>query len=154
MSTPEVDKTKAHQHFSVSCFNDTWGYIDKENRTPEDDEAMLQLTMASAWHWSQREDCQPSNLAMSYWQIARVQALIGRGDEAVRYGKLCMDLTEREVKDPFSLGYAYEAMARAEGVAGNTSAMHEWLAKAKEAAEGVEDDGAKKMLLDDLATIT
>jgi hypothetical protein len=153
MSKPEFDLQKAHQWFAVSCFNETWSYIDKAERTPEEEEQMLQLTMASAWHWTQREDCKPQNLSIAYWQISRVHALCGRGAEAVRYGQLCLDVSQGEGIDPFALGYAYEALARGEAVAGNNPKADEWISKASEVAETITDEDAKKMLLDDLATI-
>jgi len=153
VSKPEFDLRKAHQYFAVSCFNSTWNYIDKTDRTAEDEEKMLQLTMASAWHWSEREDRKPQNTSIAYWQISRVHALCGRGAEAVRYGKLCLDVSQGEGIDPFALGYAYEALARGEMVSGNNDQAQSWLAKANEVAEGIDEEESKKMLLDDLATI-
>jgi hypothetical protein len=153
VSKPEFDLHKAHQWFAVSCFNGTWTYIDKAERTPEEEEQMLQLTMASAWHWTQREDCKPQNLSIAYWQISRVHALCGRGAEAVRYGQLCLDVSLGEGIDPFALGYAYEALARGEAVAGNKSKADEWMEKANGVAEEIGGEDTKKMLLDDLATI-
>ena len=35
-------------------------YVTAE-RTPEETEQMVQRTMASLWHWNQREDCTPPN---------------------------------------------------------------------------------------------
>jgi hypothetical protein len=54
---------------------------------------------------------------------------------------------------PFFLGYAYEALARAEAAAGNAEQMAAYLAKAREAADKVTDVEAKKLLLDDLETV-
>jgi len=153
MGETGFDKGKTHQYFSVACFNDTWGLIEKQDRTLEDEEEMLQLTMASAWHWSQREDCTPQNLSIAYWQISRVHALCGRGDEALRYGKLCLEASQADEIDPFSLAYAYEALARAASVAGDTDRCEAWIGEARQVAEGISDEETKKMILDDLATI-
>ena len=153
MSNPQFDLQEAHQWFAVSCFNETWSYIDKSERTPEEEEEMLQLTMASAWHWAQREDCKPQNLSIAHWQISRVHALCGRGAEAVRYGQLCLGASQGEGIDPFALGYAYEALARGEAAIGDHAKADEWLAKANEVAEMITDEETKQMLLDDLATI-
>ncbi len=48
MGTPEFDLSTAHKFFSADCFNNTWGLIDKENRSPEEDDQMLLLATASA----------------------------------------------------------------------------------------------------------
>jgi hypothetical protein len=150
---PEFDLATAHKRFSVDCFNKTWELIDKEGRTPEENEKMLLLSMASTWHWTQREDCEPTNLSVGYWQISRVHAILGRADEARRYGTLCLEASCGEGIAPFYLGYAHEALARAEKVAGNRNEMEEHLGEARKAAERMTDADAKKMLLDDLATI-
>jgi len=153
MNKPEFDLQNAHQYFAVSCFNSAWEYIDKPTRTVDDKEKMLQLAMASAWHWTQREDCTPQNMAIAYWQISRVHALCGRGEEAVRYGDLSLAASQEEGVAPFALGYAYEALARGEMVIGNRKRMDTWLAKANEVAETLPDKDTQKALLADLGTI-
>jgi len=153
MTTPEFDLQKAHRHFSLTCFNEAWGLIEKTGRTPDEDEQMLRLSVASAWHWTLRDDCTPQNLSIAYWQISRVHALVGRGDEAARYGQRCLQASQGEGTAPFALGYAYEALARAEAVRGNTAEAKEHLAKAREVAETLTEEETRKMLLNDLATI-
>lgn len=153
MANPEFDRQQAHKFFAVSCFNATWNLMDKQDRTPEEDEEMLRLTMASSWHWTKREDCVPQNMSIAYWQVSRVHAIVGRGDEALRYGQLCLDVSQGEGIDAFALGYAYEALARAEMVLGNREGMQTHIEKAHEVAERVSDDDTKKMLTDDLSTI-
>ena len=43
---PDFDSAKAHQFFSAHCFNSAWELIDKPARTPEENEQMIQRTMA------------------------------------------------------------------------------------------------------------
>lgn len=150
---PEFDMNKAHKYFSADCFNKAWDLIDKPDRTPEEDEQMLLLSMASAWHWTQREDCQPTNLSVAYWQISRIYALLRQADNARRYGQMCLDVSRGKDIQPFYLGYAYEALARAEMVAGEQAEMQSYLEKAKQAAARVIDAESKAMLLADLETI-
>jgi len=153
MGEKTFDGTEAHKFFAVDCFNNAWGLIDKADRTPEENEQMLQLAMASTWHWSQREDVTPSNMAVGYWQVSRVHALLGRADEARRYGQLSLDAAVGGAADAFTRGYAYEALARAESVAGDPAKTNEYLTEARAAAEEVTDEESKKWLLDDLETI-
>ncbi len=154
MANIDFNKEKAYEHFSVSCFNQAWNLIDKKDRTPDEDERMLQLAMSSAWHWSQRTDCKPQNLSIAYWQISRVHALCGRCEEAIRYGKLCLNVSQGEDVDLLALGFAYEALARGEMIARNEAQMKLWLTKANEVAENIPEEDTKKMLLDDLRSIT
>ncbi len=152
-SEPNFDLQAAHRYFSSTCFNRAWDLIDKAKRTPEEDEEMLRLSLASTWHWTQRADCAPSNLSVGYWQTARIYALLGQAENARRYGLLSLEQCRHEGVLPFYLGYAYEALARAEFSGGDTAKMHDYLEKARDAADRIIEDEEKKMLLDDLKTI-
>ena len=153
MSQTDFDAAKAHGFFSVDCFNNTWGLIDKVDRTPEEDEQMLLLAMASLWHWTQRDDRTDTNLSVGYWQVSRVHALRGHASEASRYGQLALDTAQRGEADAFTFGYAYEALARAASIGGDAEQKTTYLAEAQAAADRVEDEEAKSWLLDDLKTI-
>ena len=155
---PDFDVQAAHKYFAANCFNNAWDLIDemtrdKKARTSEEDHEMLALSMASAWHWTQREDCTAQNMSVAYWQLARVFALLGQADNARRYGQMCLNVSKSEGIPPFYLGYAYEALARAEMVAGDKAKLAEYESEARSAAERVTDAESKKMLMDDLATI-
>jgi hypothetical protein len=152
MSQPQsFDLAAAHRFFAADCFNKAWSLIEKPERTPEEDEEMLRLNQASMWHWSQREDCARRNLSIGYWQASRIHALLGRGDEARRYGELCLQYSQQE--SPFLLAYAYEALARAEQVAGNEPLVEQYHAEALRLVESVVDAEDRQALLDDLSTI-
>ena len=152
MTDAGFDVTKAHVFFAVDCFNKTWELLDRPSRTPAENERMLELAMASVWHWTEREDATPSNLAVGYWQVSRVHAVLGRANEAERYGKLSLDRA-KEDGDAFTIGYACEALARAASIAGLSAKASERLAEARAFAERVEDAESRQWLLDDLAAI-
>ena len=150
---PDFDVAAAHKYFSAECFNKAWDLIDKPDRTPEENEAMIQLSIASIWHWTQRADCAPANLSVGYWQTSRIYALLGQADNARHYGQLSLGALQGDDVPPFYRGYAYEALARAESVAHNKAKMEAFLDEARRAAEAVIDAGEKQMLLADLKTI-
>lgn len=151
---PAFDPQAAHRFFAVECFNKAWDLLDKTTRTPDEDEEMLRLGFASYWHWTQRSDCKPDNLSISYWQLSRIYAVLGQADHARRYGELCLKISQAEGMLPFHLGYAYEALARAESVAGNPSKVKKYQESARQVAEKMTDEDARKQLLADLETIT
>jgi hypothetical protein len=148
---PGFDTALAHRYFAVDCFNKTWEFVDKPNRTREEDEQMIRLAQASLWHWTNRADCKSQQLSVGHWLLARVQALAGRSAESRSHADLCLQHSQGE--SPFFVGYAYEALARAEKVAGNTSLAAKYKAEAVRFSETVEDAGDRKQLIDDLATI-
>ena len=148
---PNFDIAAVHRFFSAMCFNKTWEFIDNPHRTSDEELAMLQTAMASLWHWSQREDATPQNLSVGNWQVSRVYCLLGQVDNALRYAEVSLKLTEG--CEPFYAAFAYEALARAEMVAGNKAKMQEYLEKAFVLAEKVEDEEDKQVLMADLRSI-
>jgi len=143
----------AHKYFSAECFNRAWDYIDKSIRNKGEEDMMLQLSLASLWHWKQRKDCTSTNLSVGYWQVSRVYALLRQAENAKHYGELCLDVSRGEDVLPFYRGYAYEALARAEMVSGNEDEMEKNLIQAHQVATSLPDPDEKKQLLRDLATI-
>jgi hypothetical protein len=150
---PEFDQQAAHRYFSATCFNKAWELMDKPERTSEEDEMMIRLSLASHWHWTQREDYAKTNESIAYWQTSRIYAMLGHGETARHYGQLCLKASQDEDIPPFALGYAHEALARAEMVLGDRKKMEAYLSKARQAAEAIQDAETRKMLDDDLKTI-
>lgn len=145
------DWTKSHAFFAARCFNAAWDLIDKQNRTADEEQAMINLAHASLYHWSQRSDCTPQNLSIGYWQAARIYALVNQPENARRYALRSIAYAQDE--PPFYLGYAYEALARAEILAGNHVAAQQALEKAQREASKVNDEESRRLLESDLATI-
>jgi len=150
----DFDQAAAHKYYSANCFNQAWDLIDKEQRTPEEDEQMIRLTHASFYHWTQRSDYSITSASIGYWQASRIYAILGQSENAARYGNLCLDVSQEEGVQPFFLGFAYEALARAAAAAGNRQDMAAYLDKAKSAADEVQKADDRKMLLADLETIS
>ena len=146
-----LDITAAHKFFSAENFNQTWDYIEKSSRSPEEELAMLHAAITSLWHWTQRDDVTDENLSVGHWQVSRVFNLIQQPDNARTYGLLSLKYA-RELT-PFLKGYAYETLARAEMQAGNRVAMYYYLEKAREMAQGITDREDLQLLLNDLDSI-
>ncbi len=92
---------------------------------------MLTLSMASLWHWTQRKDCTVTNLSIGYWQLSRIFALLRQADNARHYGELSLETAQQEGTEEFCLGWAYEALARTESVAGNKDKTEAYLVQAR-----------------------
>lgn len=149
----DFDQEAAHRFYSAECFNAAWRLIDMEQRTPDQDQEMIQLNQASIWHWTQRPDCTDKNLSIGYWQASRIYAILGQGDNALRYGHLCLDFSSTDEVGPFYLAYAYEALARAALMTGEEDQMEQSLEKAKGALKQIEDEDERSMVQSDLDTI-
>lgn len=150
--TPDFDIQKAHKYFSSACFNKAWDYIDKDgNRSTEENMEMLHTAIASLWHWTHRKDVTPKNLSIGYWQVSRVYCLIKQPNNARRYGLLSLQYAKE--LSPFLKGYAYETLARAEMIADKRVIMKEYLTKAREMLQQVDDEEDRQSLEKDLESI-
>ncbi len=151
--SPNFDLPSAHRYFSAACFNQAWDLIDKTPRTPQEDEQMLALSCASAWHWSQRQDVSATSRSVGYWQISRIYALLNQPENASRYGQLCLDYSLEDGVGPFYQAYAQEALARAARTAGDQAGLREHLLEAQRLAAKVKHKADRDVLLKDLASL-
>jgi hypothetical protein len=148
---PAFDLAAAHKYFAGKCFNQAWDLIDKKDRTAKDNELMAVLCHASIFHWLQRPDCTDQNLSIGYWQASRVQTLLGHAEEARRLAELCLSYSS--TLQPFYLGYAHEAVARAASLAGDGSVRDAHLKAAGELAAQVTEASEREMLTTDLESL-
>jgi hypothetical protein len=150
---PSFDLAAAHRYFSAYCFNQAWELIEKPTRTAQEDAEMLRLSMASMWHWKQRPDCNDEHLSIGYWQTSRIFTLLKQANLARRFGQMSLDTAQNGSLRPFLVAYAYEALARAEAIAGEKPRKDMYLAEARRLMEKVDDPEEKALLEKDLATI-
>lgn len=150
---PDFDVAAGHRRFAADCFNRAWDLIDKPSRSPEEDIEMLAASFASLWHWKHREDCSPTKLSVSHWQLSRIYALLGELAAAERHGRLSLDYASRPDTPAFYRAYAHEALARCAALAQNWPEAERSLAEARREGEQIEKESSKAMLLQDLATI-
>jgi hypothetical protein len=147
-TTQPLNIAAAHRHFSSDCFNKTWGLIEKADRTSDEDEEMVVCALASLWHWMQRTDHTNLNLSVGHWQVARVYSLVGQGEIAILHAKRSLELAEGN--EPFYVGSAHEAVARAAAVLADVVTFQTHLKLAKAFAENVSDAGDRAVLEADL----
>ena len=148
---PAFDAVAAHRFFSADCFNRAWELIDKPHRTSHEDLELVALNQASIFHWQQRADCTDTHRSIGYWQASRIQALLGNAAEARRHAQTSLAFAEEAA--PFYRGYAYEAFARAEKLAGDTTRAAEYAAMAQAEAQNVSETVERTALLADLARL-
>ena len=148
---PTIDEAAAHVHFAAACFNGAWTLIERTDRTPADDERMIELNQASLWHWSQRADVTDRHRSIGYWQASRIRALLGHGAEALRYAQLCLD--HSGALSPFYRAYAHEAMARAALVRGDAAACRAQVMQARVQLQAIDRPEDREQVLADLATL-
>jgi DNA-binding transcriptional MerR regulator len=143
---PDVQRKLA-----AELFNYTWTLIEKQDRTPDETERMLNASHASRFFWGLVG--QTVNRARGEWQLARVYAAADLPAEAIRHAERCLALCEEHGIGDFDLAIAYEALARAYAVAGERDQVARYEALAREAAARIDDDDDRALVLGDLATL-
>ena len=140
-----------HRQLGVDLFNEVWRLLDSR----EDDERMLHAAHASAYHWSLAPECEPKNRARSEWQCSRVYSVLGRDEPALHHAEHCLAITEAnpDNMEPFDLPFAYEALARAHGVAGNAAESQRYADLARESGESIADPEDREHFVAEAATL-
>jgi DNA-binding transcriptional MerR regulator len=154
-SMPETDpelNDKENRRIGIALFNATWVLIEKENRTRDEDDAMLHMAHASRHHWA-ASGADAAHLARGEWQCSRVYAILGRPEPSLHHAQRVLDLCQENDIGDWDLAFAYEALARGHAVAGDTEQARARTEQALAAAEDIAEDDDRELVLSDLETI-
>ena len=140
-----------HRQLGVDLFNHVWTLLDSPERTREQDDEMLHAAHASRHHWAQTGG--PEHRARGEWQLSRVYAVLGRPEPALHHARRCLELCEEHGIGDWDLAYAHEALARADGLAGNAEAAARHKRLAREAGDAIADPDDREHFDEDWATL-
>jgi hypothetical protein len=121
-----------HRRTAAESFNRAWDYLEKKNRTAEDDREMLNLAHASMYHWGQVGTGE--NQAVGEWQLSRIYAELGHQDLALRFAMASLSTCKANSLLEITPS-AYEGVARAYAAARDSRKAERYLAKAREQLE-------------------
>jgi hypothetical protein len=124
-----------HRKAAIRCFNETWDYLEKKERTVQDVQKVLQLAHTSRYHWGLVGT--PQNVAVGDWQISRVYADLRQPRLSLLFAKSSLEICRRE-KLSEVLATAYEAVARAYAVAEDHAAASKYLKLARDQLETLD----------------
>ncbi len=144
---------KCHEKMAKESFNKAWDYIDKDERTNEEDLQMIHAAHASRFHWGvlvEKGKGTAINLQRGEWQIAHIYTLLERKESALHHAKICLKLTEDNKIGDFDLAFAYEAMARASALADNNEDFKTYFDLAKKAGEDIKAEEDKSYFIEEL----
>jgi DNA-binding transcriptional MerR regulator len=143
---PERQRTIASE-----LFNYVWTLPEKKERSERESDLMIDAAHASRLFWE--EIGEPPNHARGEWQISRAYATLDRAEPALYHAHRCLEICEEHGIGDFDLAYAYEALARAHGVAGETPAASRYEQQAREAAERIAEQDNRELVFSDLETL-
>jgi hypothetical protein len=156
MTTDARDWTlspEQHRRLGVDLFNFVWSLLAKSDRTPDEIDTIIHAAHALRHHWSQAAGATSANAARGEWQCSRVYSVLGQAEPASWHARRCLEICEANGIGDWDIAFAYEALARARSVAGDTAGRDTWLARAREAGTKIAEDEERDLLAGDLATI-
>ena len=125
---------------AIEMNNQTWSFLDKKDRSDQDDVRMINYAKASLYHWRKSDKYSIVNEQRGQWLISHVYAILEKSDKALLYAKKTLKITEDNNLKDFDLAYAYESMDRAYSISDNKNKSKKWYKKAKNAGDLIEGD--------------
>ena len=141
-----------HRRLGVDLFNHTWTFIEKPERTHDEDDAMIHAASASRYHWSQASQ-EPKHQARGEWLLARVYSVAGRPEPALYHARRCLAWCERGGVEDWDLAFAHEALARAYRLAGSAEEAERHKRLARQAGDAIADPEDREHFDEDYATL-
>jgi hypothetical protein len=114
---------------------------------------MIHAAHASRYHWGLVPEATPANLARGEWQISRVYAVLKRAEPARYHAQRVLDICQDNGIADWDLAFAFEALARAHAVAGETGKARHYTDRALAAVDNITDEEDRALVLADLETI-
>lgn len=150
-ATEELLSRDNERRLAATLYNATWTLMEKEDRSPAEDDRMIHSAHASRYHWEQVGTA--ANLARGEWQCSRVYAVLRRPEPCLHHAQRVLDICLENGIGDWDLGFAYEALARGSAIAGDAEAARRWTERALAAAEQIAEEQERVMLMGDLETI-
>jgi DNA-binding transcriptional MerR regulator len=149
---PDTDiHIDGERRLAAALFNATWTLMEKEERSRDDDDAMVHMAHASRHHWGQVGTAE--NRGRGEWQCSRVYAVLGRAEPCLHHAQRYLDICHENGIADWDLAFAYEALARGYAVAGDMEQARAHTEQALAAAEDIKADDDRELVLSDLETI-
>lgn len=149
--SPSVeDITRWHRTFAPRFFNHTWELMDRGDMTEDEIDEMLSSAFAQRAHWYQVGDAR--NRAIADWQVSRAAVRAGFPHLAARFAERSLRVSAD--LDPFVIGFAHEAIARAAALVDDLATFELHLQAARDLVPEIEDDEERMALAADLDEMT
>jgi hypothetical protein len=142
-----------HRRLAVDLFNRSWQLLELEQRTAAQDDELIHVVHAAAFHWG--EIGNSARRARSENQCARVYAALGRPEAALHHAQRSLELV-REGGDGFEdwdRATALEVLARAQLAAGNRAEAEHSAALARSELDKVADPEDREIIGSQLAEL-
>ena len=137
---------------AASLYNEVWRLMELESRTVAQTDAMIHAAHASRYHWGRIGA--PLDAPRGEWLCSRVYAAVGRAEPALWHARRCLELLEKSgVAGECDTAAAYQVLAVASRMSGDSEGASGWQAKADQAVWAIADKEECQPLEIDLAAL-
>ena len=142
-------KIEAHREFAKKTNHRVWELLEKKDRSPEEDEDMLQAAMTSLYHWKQVGTA--VNDQRGRWILSHVYVALDKPQDAIKQAEKCQQITQSypEEMEDFDLAFAQEGLARAYAISGDLERAKKHHQLASDLGEVIKDPDDKEVFLGD-----
>ena len=140
------------RQLAVDLFNHVWKLLEQSDRTPEQDDEMIHARTLPATTGA-RSARRRTSLAVSGRSRASTPYSAARSRRSTTLTAASRTSRRGTASRTGISPFAFEAIARAEALAGNTAESLRYELMAREAGEGIADDEDRDHLLSELGTL-
>jgi hypothetical protein len=140
-----------HRSEAARLFNECWILLELNDRTADNDAALLTNAFASRHHW--HEVGALEQWIIADWMVARAAAAVGDGDLAVRFAHRAYDTAQDPDIEDWLVASTAEGLARSYAATGDAASRDEWFARATELAARIGDDESRAIITGQLASV-
>jgi len=149
---------EGHKKFGPDLYMRTWELMEKENRTPDENDEMIQCAHASLYHWTHLkghidDEKWRNAFAIGHSQISYAYLEVGNAERALYHAQRCLEYFEKYAAGGFPDAYGYDNLAKAYDLAGETEKRDEATRKAIEAGNKIEDENFRNSFFEELSTV-
>ncbi len=148
----DFDLDRAHHWFGVEFNNGIFPLLEKNDRTDDETEKMIQMAFASTLHWNSYSGGKIANNARGVNMIATTFTYAGMKEAALYYANRNHDIVFSNLNSVavFDVSYSLMVMARANALNGNFREAKKYYDECIRSIEEIKDKEDKDIVVSDL----
>ena len=139
------------RRLAINAFNEAWSFVERADRSPQDDQQMLLAAGASRYLWAMVGGAE--QLAVGDWQIAHVASLAGNVGLGRMFAVSSLAIVEANGWTDWRYASALEAMARVAALSGAPTERDGYAARCREVLATIDDAEDRDLIASQLASI-
>jgi hypothetical protein len=140
-----------HRALAAASFNACWELLETNDRSADDDVALLTNAFTSRYHWNQIGIAQ--NCIIADWMVSRAAAATGYGTLSVNFALRAVEASKDPSSADWMVASCAEGLARAYDAVGEIELRNEWCQHAERLVAAISDDEDRSIIAEQLADL-